>query len=71
MSVDLVECATDEMTAVAGRVLTVSARVAALRGVPSVAETAALVAAGRDARLLGPRVATSSAACAIAVGVGR
>jgi cobalt-precorrin 5A hydrolase len=71
MAVGLVACATDEMRAVAHRALTVSARVAAVKGVPSVAETAALVAAGRDARLLGPRVATNTATCAIAVGEGR
>jgi cobalt-precorrin 5A hydrolase len=71
MAVGLVACAADEMRAVAHRTLTVSARVAAIKGVPSVAETAALVAAGRDARLLGPRVATSRATCAIAVGEGR
>jgi cobalt-precorrin 5A hydrolase len=71
MAVSLVACSTDDMRAVADRVLTVSTRVAALKGVPSVAETAALVAAGRDARLLGPRIATSSATCAIAIGEGR
>jgi cobalt-precorrin 5A hydrolase len=71
MAIGLVACAADEMRVVAHRTLTVSARVAAMKGVPSVAETAALVAAGRDARLLGPRVATASATCAIAVGEGR
>jgi cobalt-precorrin 5A hydrolase len=70
-AVGLVACAKDDMKAVAHRALTVSARVAAIKGVPSVAETAALAAAGRDARLLGPRVATSRATCAIAVGEGR
>jgi cobalt-precorrin 5A hydrolase len=39
-------------------------------GLPSVAETAALAAAGRKARLLVPRVATKEATCAIAVGEG-
>jgi len=71
MSVGLVACATEEMRVVAHRALTVSARVATLKGVPSVAETAALVAAGRDARLLGPRVVYKGASCAIAVGEGR
>jgi cobalt-precorrin 5A hydrolase len=71
MGVGLVACAVDEMRAVSHRALTVSARVAAIKGVPSVAETAALVAAGRDSRLLGPRVATANATCAIAVGEGR
>lgn len=71
MAVALVGCAPDEMRAIAGCALTVSARVAALKGVPSVAETAALAAAGRNARLLGPRVAMHGATCAIAVGEGR
>ena len=48
--------------------LTVSQRVLDLKGVPSVAEAAALAAAGPGARLLGPRVATPTVTCAIAVG---
>ncbi|MBT3070411.1 cobalamin biosynthesis protein [Rhodomicrobium sp. Az07] len=48
--------------------LTVSARVMAEKGVPSVAEAAALAAAGPGARLLGPRVTNREAACAIAKG---
>jgi cobalt-precorrin 5A hydrolase len=70
LALGLILCATAEMQAVAQRALTVSARVAHLKGVPSVAETAALVAAGRDARLLGPRVANGQATCAIAIGDG-
>jgi cobalt-precorrin 5A hydrolase len=71
MGVGIVACASDEMRAVARRAMTVSSRVLAAKGVPSVAETAALAAAGRDARLLGPRVARNGATCAIAVGGGR
>jgi cobalt-precorrin 5A hydrolase len=41
------------------------------KGVPSIAEASALVTAGRNARLLGTRVATQQATCAIAVGEGR
>jgi cobalt-precorrin 5A hydrolase len=70
LTLRLILCASTEMQAVAWRALTVSARVAHLKGVPSVAETAALVAAGRDARLLGPRVANGRATCAIAIGDG-
>lgn len=46
-----------------------SARVLAARGTGCVAEAAALVAAGRGARLLGPRVVSADrlATCAIAV----
>jgi cobalt-precorrin 5A hydrolase len=53
----------------AGRgALTASARVMALKGVPSVAEAAALAAAGDSARLLAPRSATASVTCALATG---
>lgn len=44
-----------------------STRSQAVAGVPSVAETAALAAAGRTARLIGPRQAHFGIACAIAV----
>ena len=44
--------------------------VAALRGVPSLAETCALAAAGRGARLICPRVANAEATCALAEGEG-
>ncbi|WP_246810081.1 cobalamin biosynthesis protein [Methyloligella sp. GL2] len=57
-----------EMQAVADKALSVSSRVMALKGVPSVAETAALAAAGKDARLLAPRLSTKGATCAIASG---
>ncbi len=38
---------------------------------PSIAEASALVVAGRNGRLLGTRVATAQATCAIAIGEGR
>ena len=44
-----------------------STRSQAAAGVPSVAETAALAAAGRTARLIGPRQVLFGIACAIAV----
>lgn len=52
--------------------LTRSPRVAALRGTGSVAEAAALAAAGRGARLLGPRAVSADrlATCALAEGPG-
>jgi cobalt-precorrin 5A hydrolase len=59
-----------EMQSAADRAITVSERVVLLKGVPSVAETVALAAAGGAARLLAPRVATASVTCAIAVGEG-
>lgn len=52
----------------ADRALTRSARALAAKGVPSIAEAAALCAAGANARLLGARIATARATCAIAVG---
>ena len=44
-----------------------SERVLAITGVPSVAEAAALAAAGPGARLLVPRVAVGPATCALAI----
>jgi cobalt-precorrin 5A hydrolase len=70
MSLPLILVPPSQMKAVAGGVLTVSERVVALKGVPSVAETSALAAAGRSARLLGPRTTTATVSCAVAVGEG-
>jgi len=50
------------------RTVTRSARVAALVGVPSVAEAAALAAVGWHGRLAVTRMNTSAATCAIAFG---
>jgi cobalt-precorrin 5A hydrolase len=41
--------------------------VLALKGVPSVAEAAALAAGGPRSRLLAPRIAVGPATCALAV----
>ena len=68
LGLPLVACSQDAMRAVADRVVTVSARAEAAVGVPSVAEGAALVAAGPSSTLLLPRVATAGATCAIAEG---
>jgi len=48
------------------RTLTHSERVVALTGVNSVAEAAALAAAGPTARLMAPRIAVGPATCALA-----
>ena len=53
---------------VTDRIAKVSARAEAAYGVPSVAEAAALAAAGEGACLLVPRVATATATCAIVEG---
>lgn len=71
ISVPLRACTLDELDRVAGRVLTPSKLVLETKGVPSIAEASALVVAGRNARLLGTRVATVRATCAIAIGDGR
>ena len=55
-----------ELEAAGSRVATRSERVLALAGVPSVAEAAALAAAGPDARLLVPRIVIGRATCALA-----
>ena len=57
-----------ELRRMASRVATRSDRVQSAKGVPSIAEAAALAAAGADARLLGARVANAVATCAIALG---
>jgi cobalt-precorrin 5A hydrolase len=71
LSAKLVACTIEELDRVAGQVLTPSKLVLETKGVPSIAEASALVAAGRNARLLGTRVATAGATCAIAIGDGR
>lgn len=71
LSVRLIGCTVDDLDRVAGRVLTPSQFVLETKGVPSIAEASALVGAGRNGRLLGTRVATASATCAIAIGDGR
>jgi cobalt-precorrin 5A hydrolase len=55
-----------ELQAASERAATRSERVLALMGVPSVAEAAALAAAGPSARLLSPRLVIGTATCALA-----
>src|SRR5262249_56663170 len=71
LAVTLSACTLDELDRVAGRVLTPSKLVLKAKGVPSIAEASALVIAGRNGKLLGTRVATERATCAIATGDGR
>ena len=56
-----------ELEAAGARAQTRSERVLALTGLPSVAEAAALAAAGPQARLVVPRIAAGTATCALAV----
>ena len=71
LSVPLIACNVEDLAAVADHVLTASKRVLATKGLPSIAEASALVVAGRNGRLLGQRIATERATCAIAAGDGR
>lgn len=57
-----------DLTDAVAATLTRSARVESLLGVPSLAEAAALAAAGPGATLLGPRLAVGQVTCAIAMG---
>jgi cobalt-precorrin 5A hydrolase len=55
-----------DLQAAEPRTQTRSERVRALTGVPSVAEAAALAAAGPSARLISPRLVIGAATCALA-----
>ena len=70
LSVRLVRCSLADLEGVARKVVTRSARVQALKGVPSIAEASALVVAGDNARLLSARVAANKVTCAIAISEG-
>lgn len=65
--IKFIAVAQTELEAAAARGVTKSVRALALTGVPSVAEAAALAAAGPAARLLVPRVAVGMATCALAL----
>jgi cobalt-precorrin 5A hydrolase len=56
----------DELARAADRAATKSARVEALLGLPSLAETAAVAGAGPEATLVVPRITGGGASCAIA-----
>jgi cobalt-precorrin 5A hydrolase len=56
-----------ELKTASTRTKTWSERTLAIMGVPSVAEAAALAAAGPGARLLAPRLVVGAATCALAV----
>jgi len=66
LGVPLVPVSEADLKAAGPRTTTHSERSLALMGVPSVAEAAALAAAGEAARLLLPRIALGSATCALA-----
>lgn len=62
----LIFVAQPDLEIASARGATWSARVLALAGVPSVAEAAALAAAGTKARLILPRIVVGSVTCALA-----
>ena len=66
LGVNVVLVAEAELKAAGSRTETKSERVLALTGVPSVAEAAALAAAGPLARLISPRLVLGAATCALA-----
>jgi cobalt-precorrin 5A hydrolase len=66
LRVPLVSVSQVDLEGAGGRAVTRSERSLALMGVPSVAEAAALAAAGAAARLLLPRLALGPATCALA-----
>jgi cobalt-precorrin 5A hydrolase len=66
LGVSVVLVSGTELEAASSRTETRSERVLTLVGVPSVAEAAALAAAGPAARLIGPRLVLGSATCALA-----
>ena len=66
LGVPFITMAQSELEAAGGRIVTKSQRVLALTGVGSVAEAAALAAAGSGARLLAQRVVVGTVTCALA-----
>jgi cobalamin biosynthesis protein CbiG len=70
LGVALVGYEVEALNGVSKAVLTVSSAAQRYKGVSSVAEAAALLAAGNNATLLGPREAVRTATCALAVGGG-
>jgi cobalt-precorrin 5A hydrolase len=68
IGVPLVLIPQGELTPAAARATTRSERVIALMGVPSIAEAAALAAAGPAAQLIVPRIVVGRVTCALADG---
>jgi len=66
LGVSIVVVAEADLKTATDRTKTRSERVLALAGVPSVAEAAALAAAGPAARLISPRLVVGAATCALA-----
>ncbi len=67
LSLTLILVLETQLESTAVRQLSHSALSLQVAGTPSVSEAAALAAAGRKSRLLGPRIALGPATCAIAV----
>jgi cobalt-precorrin 5A hydrolase len=70
LSLPLILVAANDLARAVDKALSCSQRVLDLKGVPSIAETAAIAAAGRNGRLLAARISNKEATCAIAIGEG-
>lgn len=68
LGVALISFSPEQLRSASGRVLTRSKAALKHKGTPSVAEAAALLAGGANARLLGPRLASATTTCAFAAG---
>ncbi|MGE0499826.1 MAG: cobalamin biosynthesis protein [Rhizobiaceae bacterium] len=66
LGLDVIAVADEVLQAMAARTLTRSKHSLGATALPSLSEAAALAAAGKEARLLGPRVAFGGATCALA-----
>ncbi len=66
LGVSVIVISDADLQAATDRTETRSERVLAIAGVPSVAEAAALAAAGPAARLISPRLVVGAATCAVA-----
>jgi cobalt-precorrin 5A hydrolase len=66
LGLNILPIAEAELKAAGARVMTRSERVLALTGVPSLAEAAALAAAGPSSRLIASRLVVGAATCALA-----
>ena len=70
LGLDVEAVAADRLAAADARIATRAERILALHGVGSVAEAAALCAAGPGARLVLPRISVPRATCAMAAELG-
>ncbi len=68
LDLPLVVISKEKCEEMSGLAETISEKVVELFAIPSVAEVSALAAAGKNPRLICPRISSSAATCAIAIG---